>query len=117
MTKNILFSIVEKISEINFNVVACVSGSSNIGLWKNLNVIISDTSFKHPITNEDIFVFADVPHLLKLIRNWLLDRGFEIDGHVINKEPLEALVNLTDSEVNTCYKISKKHLECSGPQR
>ncbi|KAL4088525.1 hypothetical protein QTP88_023619 [Uroleucon formosanum] len=47
-------------------------GSSNIGLWKALNIHIENTSFKHKITNQNIYVFADVPHLLKLARNHLI---------------------------------------------
>jgi hypothetical protein len=120
MTPDILLTIIEKLFEISFNVVAIVSdcGSTNVGLWKNLGITTSNTSFKHPISNNNIFVFADVPHLLKLIRNWLLDTGFLLeDGSLINKNPLEELLKLTDTEVNVCYKLSKKHIECSGPQR
>lgn len=120
MTSNILFSIIDKLSEKGFKVVAIVSdcGSTNVGLWKDLGIDINNTSFKHPATNRDIFVFADIPHLLKLIRNWLLDTGFQLkDGSLINKNPLEELLKVTDTELNVCYKISKKHLECNGPQR
>jgi hypothetical protein len=120
MTPDVLLTIIEKLFEISFNVVAIVSdcGSTNVGLWKNLGITTNNTSFKHPISNNNIFVFADVPHLLKLIRNWLLDTGFLLeDGSLINKNPLEELLKLTDTEVNVCYKLSKKHIECSGPQR
>lgn len=33
-------------------------------------------------------MFADAPHLLKLIRNWLLDTGFALKQGVITKQPL-----------------------------
>jgi hypothetical protein len=85
------------------------------GLWLNsansceifhFQLLIYNILFKHPISNNDIFVFADVPHLLKLIR----DTGLLLqDGNLINKNPLGELLKLTDTEVNLCYKLSKKH--------
>lgn len=76
MTKEILYKIIEELSEVGFNVVAIVSdsGSTNVGLWKSLDISINHTSFEHPKINARIHVFADVPHLLKLARNHLLDR-------------------------------------------
>lgn len=76
MTKDLLYQIIDQLYNVGFNVIAIVSdmGSSNIGLWKTLNISINNTSFKHQITNQNIFVFADVPHLLKLARNHLVDK-------------------------------------------
>lgn len=56
----------------------------NQGLWKELNVNITQTYMFNPCTN--IFFFADVPNPIKLIRNWFLDYGFILkDGTLINK--------------------------------
>lgn len=120
ITKEILFNIITELHQISFNVVACVSdcGASNVGLWKVLGVDIINTSFKHPISNNNIYMFADVPHLLKLLRNWLLDKGFKLkDNSILNKNPLQALVALTDSEVNACWKINQKHLDVEKTNR
>ncbi|EFA13074.1 Transposable element P transposase-like Protein [Tribolium castaneum] len=113
MTPSILFKIISELHKISFNVVACVSdcGGGNVGLWKNLEIDENKTFFINPQTNNNIYMFADAPHLLKLIRNWLIDHGFELEnGDIINKEPLKKLFELTDSEINVCYKISEKHL-------
>lgn len=120
ITQEILFNIITELHHISFNVVACVSdcGASNVGLWKVLGVDIINTSFKHPISNNNIYMFADVPHLLKLLRNWLLDKGFKLkDNSVLNKNPLQALVALTDSEVNACWKINQKHIDVEKTNR
>jgi Transposase protein len=77
MTSELLNRIVSLLHEAAYIVVACVSdmGSSNLGLWKQLDVSYTKPYFCHPVTNEKISMFADVPHLLKLIRNWLLQTG------------------------------------------
>lgn len=76
MTKELLMSIIEKMHNIGYNIVAIVSdmGPSNMGLWNNLEISITNTAFEHPCTQRQIHVFLDVPHLLKLIRNHLLDQ-------------------------------------------
>jgi hypothetical protein len=80
ITKELLNGMIVKLNDINYNVVACVSdlGGSNQGLWKQLGVDADKAEhfFKHPVTEEKICVFPDAPHLLKLIRNWLLDSGY-----------------------------------------
>lgn len=76
MEKNLLFQIIEELHNTGFNVIAivCDMGPTNMGLWKSLNISIDNTYFYHPIHNNRIHVFADVPHLLKLARNHLLDK-------------------------------------------
>jgi len=59
-------------------------------LWHELEISIENTEFKHPITDEKIFMFADTPHLLKLIRNWFLDTGFILENNdIISKIPVK----------------------------
>jgi len=76
MTKELLFNIIEELHKIDFNVIAMVSdmGPSNMGLWRTLNISIENKTFEHPSTSNKIHVFADVPHLLKLARNHLIDK-------------------------------------------
>ena len=64
-------------------------------------------------------MFADAPHLLKLLRNWLLDKGFQLEDKLIDKSPLQHLVNITDTEVNVhvWYKISQELLDCEKTKR
>lgn len=33
----------------------------------------------HPVTGFEIFMFSDIPHLLKLLRNWFIDGGFLLE--------------------------------------
>ncbi|KAK9754753.1 hypothetical protein QE152_g962 [Popillia japonica] len=63
-----------------------------------------------------IFVFADVPHLLKLVRNHFLDQGFYINGKSITKDSIQKLLEVANSELTICPKINSSHLELTGPQ-
>lgn len=85
-------------------------------MWKELEV-----SYEQPIlylpNGNNIICVPDAPHLLKLVRNWLLDTGFTLNNKVINKEPLEALVKMMSVELNVCHKLSKEHLTYEGTQR
>jgi len=78
MMKPLLLDIINKLHGCGFDVVATVSDTSptNIGIWKALDVSIMCTFFKHPNTNNNVNVFVDVPHLLKLARSHFIDNGF-----------------------------------------
>lgn len=52
--------------------------ASIISLWNSLKITQTNSSFLHPNTGKNIHVFADVPHLLKLIRNNIIDHGFNM---------------------------------------
>lgn len=118
MTRDILFDIIEKLEQIGFIVICCVSdcGGGNVGLWKSLNISFEQPVFKIPNGRRIIYI-PDAPHILKLIRNWLLDSEFIINDKLINKKPLEALVTLMSTELSVCHKLSKEHVTCEGPQR
>lgn len=87
MTPQISYHIINKLHQIVFRVVACVSdcGGGNIGLLRDLGVTYENSFIKHPISGTNIYFFADAPHLLKLTRNWFLDSGFTLNNKSINK--------------------------------
>lgn len=121
MTTEILFKIIACIHEVGFEVVALVSdmGPTNIGLWKSLNITPSSPSFINPVTLKNIHVFADVPHLLKLIRNHFIDRGFIFSNNTyIGRQIIEEYLSTTkNSDFKLAYKITEKHLNVMGTQR
>lgn len=118
MTKTILFDIIDKLNEIGFRVICCVSdcGGGNVGLWKELEVNYENPIFYTP-NGQSVACVPDAPHLLKLVRNWFLDTGFNLNGNEINKRPIEALMSKITTEVNVCHKLTSMHLTCEGPQR
>lgn len=72
MTKDILFYIIMQVEAAGFFVVVMVSdlGSTNVSLWNSLGISVDNACFPNPAASaRQIYVFADAPHLLKLIRN------------------------------------------------
>lgn len=119
ITPLILNGIINRLYGVGFKVIACVSdcGGGNIGLWKDLGITYENVSIIHQCAGTNIYFFADAPHLLKLIRNWLVDTGFKIDNKLITKKPLEELISSTNSEINSCFKLNSSHLKCEGFRR
>lgn len=104
-----------------FPVVAMVSdlGGGNRGLHTELEISKSKPHFLNPCNGEKIYVFADVPHLLKLIRNHFVDQGFiHNNGKEINKSIVESTLDATAvSDLKITHKISKETLNVVGAQR
>lgn len=121
MTKEILEDIISELFKANFIVVAICSdmGTENIGLWSKLNVGHNkNCSFHHPCDSSlKIFVYADVPHLIKLVRNHLLDHGFIVDDFIINKDFFQVLLNISTSELTLAHKLTDHHLSLQGSMR
>lgn len=90
-----------------FVVAAIVNdmGSSNQAFWIKLSVNYKGNCiFSHPVDKSlNIDVFANVPHLLKLARNHLIDHSIIIDNHIINTDCFELLLSAsTTAHEATC---------------
>jgi hypothetical protein len=77
VTKDLLNKVIAALDEISYDVAAITSdlGGGNQGLFSSLGVTHKRCHFPHPVTGNKITVFPDVPHLLKLTRNWLFETG------------------------------------------
>lgn len=106
MTKPLLDQIISRLHEIGFSVVAIVHdcAGGNLGLWRTVGIDYAEKSYMyHPVTTKEIFFFPDAPHLLKLMRNWLLDHGFMFKGNYQN------IVNEISCERFFSGKMITKH--------
>jgi hypothetical protein len=116
MTKSLLFSVILSLEKSGYHVVAQVSdlGPSNRGLWRKLSVDVHHSWFQNPYDPaRQIYIFADVPHLMKLFRNHLVDKGFVLgNGKVVTVSILEKLLSL-QKEVNIIPKVTWEHLHPS----
>lgn len=123
MTKDVLFDIILKLEAAGFVIVAIVSdlSSSNFNLWKSLDISINNTSFTNPATSSrQVFVFADAPHLLKLIRNNFLDYGFTLHGNslqTVTNASVRELILRSVHDLKTAYRLSQKHIDVQGAKR
>lgn len=121
ITPEILTIAINKTQSCGFDVVACVSdmGGGNYGMWKKLNVSIDKPWFENPSDeSKKVFMFADAPHMLKLLRNWFLDTGFQFNDEIfVDKTPILALLELDSHELKVCHKLTEKHVLCEGAER
>lgn len=118
MSKIILLDIIDKLEEIGYKVICCVTNcdGANVKLWNELEITYENPTFCIPNGRRIVYI-PDSHHLLKLARNWLLDTGFCLNGSEINKKPLEALVTKISSQVSPSHKLKREHLTCKGPLR
>lgn len=62
-------------------------------------------------------MFSDIPHLLKLLRNWFIDGGFVLpDGTILNKNKIKEVIE-TSPEICPIFKVSLKHIHVTGAER
>jgi len=84
-------------------------------------LLIEKTWFEHPAdSNKKVFVFADAPHLVKLIRNHFLDSGLVVRGHVLTQQTVrQAMKHASSSDLSIMWKIRDDHLNVrsAGRQR
>lgn len=59
-------------------------------------------------------MFADVSHLIKLLRNSLFDSGFNINGQTFNTSLLEELLQLNSKDLKIAFNLSRAHLDAKG---
>ena len=83
MTMELLFSIIQELEDKGIWIWAIVFDMGNTKLISQLKLSPENFSFTNPACSDrQIFVFPDVPHLLKLNRNHLLDNGYQFKVYI-----------------------------------
>jgi hypothetical protein len=127
---DIVVQIITRCHDIGLNVAAVTSdmGSSNRAMWKKLGVVSSKDTlvncFTHPcVAGNSVYVLADVPHLVKNLRNHLVNgqlitlpthvvEQFSLPSAVVSVEPLRKLVDYqADKDLKPAPKLISKHLQ------
>jgi len=85
MKEEVLHNVISILYDSGYNVVAMTNdmGSTNVALWKTFSVSHENQFVIHSKTGQKIHTFAEVPHLVKLIRNNLIDHGFIVNEGII----------------------------------
>ncbi|XP_071572048.1 uncharacterized protein [Temnothorax nylanderi] len=121
MTKDILMECVVHLQEAGYEVVAAVSDLGNKGVWGELKITPDNYFFEHPlIEGAQIFVFADVPHLLKLLRNWFVDEGLSLGNckNIFTADVFESIIKLGNSgDLRVAHRITERTLHVVGSAR
>lgn len=120
MTKDLLCDLIEATEKAGYPVhgIVCDMAGANQGLLKSLGINMSNTSFHNPINSErQIHVFADTPHVLKLVRNNLLDHGIETPFGYASSEPLREVIRYQNGDFKLTPKLSESNLTVTGSLR
>ena len=116
ITKAILSEIITEIHHAGFNIIGICSdlGTPNQKLHKELNATLARPYFEHPVTGANVYVMADSPHMLKLLRNHFIDNGFKLaNGHIANKNEIAELIKLVNPADTLKQLSSQFHLNSS----
>ena len=109
------------IEQVGFQVCAtvCYLGGANLGLLKVLEVTPNQPNFNNPFDqSRKVHVFTDVPHLLKLIRNNLVDHGIETHYGYVSAAPLHLATTYQDGrDFKLNHKVSLSNLKVKGADR
>jgi hypothetical protein len=129
---DIVLNIIRCCFNIGLNVIAVNSdmGSANRAMWKKLGIMSTRdscvNSFCHPCTPSDsIVVLADVPHLMKNLRNHVVNgqsivlsdvivKRFNLPSAVVSVDPIKQLADYDGGkDLKLAPKLTSKHLEPS----
>ncbi|KAF6216710.1 hypothetical protein GE061_001056 [Apolygus lucorum] len=118
----LLLDVIKLVEKIGFKVRAfvCDMGPSNRKLMRNLNISWEKPSLKNPSDeNRNVWGFCDVPHSLKLIRNHIIDDGFQLeDGNTVNKAAFEQLIETqSHGDLKYAHKVTLQHILVTGTER
>lgn len=121
MTSELLQNIISQLESCGIRIVAvtCDMGGKNSKVWKELHVNTNKSFFSNPVdSNRNVWVFCDVPHLLKLLRNHFLDEGFVLgDGSKFQKKTIEDLLETQKGDLSITHHINEAHLSVTGRSR
>ncbi|KAK3893295.1 hypothetical protein Pcinc_002851 [Petrolisthes cinctipes] len=122
MTVNLLKAIITAVEQSGYEVHAtvCDMGGSNYSLINQLKINEDNNSFDNPVDpTRNIHVFADVPHLLKLIRNHFLDHGFHSadSNETILCDSVRELIAVDKGNMKLAHKLTHQHVSVRGYKR
>ncbi|KAL4153780.1 hypothetical protein QTP88_001613 [Uroleucon formosanum] len=121
--KNLIIDVLQKLFEVGLcpKIIVCDQGTNNQSTLKSLNISEDNPFFF--INNNKIFSLFDVPHLLKSIRNNLINACYIKDNKIISFDDIKktyeldkqnhkskSLVKITDAHIypNSFHKMRVK---------
>jgi len=125
MTVPLVEDLLRILHKSGFEVVVmdCDMGKSNEKFYRDLGATPENPFFLHPASQEKVFCMFDAPHLLKLGRNHLLDKGYDLapsgsgpSKQLATIDPLLELIKLTNVDI-PAHRVTLSHLMVKGPER
>ena len=105
--------IIVVMEEAGFKIKVVVFDLGNHRFTSRNGIKIRDHNyyFLNPVDeSRRVYTIPDVPHLLKLMRNSLVERGFEFEGVELTIEHFQELLKDDYGELKILYKLTDDHL-------
>ncbi len=119
--KETFLEVIKKVEEAGVHIVSvcCDGAAANRSLAKKLGVTIDQPWFPNPANPGAMIVWIpDPPHVLKLLRNRLIEEGIVLpSGLQVGKDALLELFDNVDTEVSTNFKLTRKHIEVKDQEK
>lgn len=66
---------------------------------------------------QKVFAFADIPHMIKLLRNHFVDEGYLINGKAVRSDIIFKLLEISSGDLTITHKISEANLNVANVKR
>ena len=123
MTKKLICDVIIKMEAEGFRIQVIIFDLGNKTLMKELGFTKGKYFFQHPVDPDRIvYMMPDVPHVVKLVRNHLVDHGFlvptEDKTHLVHLdvEDFRKILEKDNSEFRVT-KLSELHLNARNSER
>ena len=116
--KEKLEDVINKVETIGLEVVAVISdiGSNFQKLIKEMGITPENPWFIH--NGKKICYLYDPPHIIKAVRNNLINYDFHFDGKVASWSDIKALYTIdSKNQYRCCQKLTNQHIFPNGFQR
>ena len=126
MKRNLLFKIIKICEEqCDCKIRGIVCDMGNKGLLNQLGVRRKTWShfFVNPaVPSRFVYIFPDIPHCVKNLRNHTLDSGMVIKVSptktmYLNKQHFLDLLQCDNGDLSLCHRVTLAHLEVRGMDR
>jgi hypothetical protein len=119
MNKKLLFELITEIEKHKAIIRGASADLGNHTVLSQLGLTKDQPWFQHPTNStRKIFFFPDAPHLLKLLRNHLIDQGLQwSDGTKLEKKDFENLLEKDGNEKKILPRLTQEHIYCKNNAR
>ena len=121
-TEGELYMIISNLKDAGYTVLGTVSdmGGGNQGLFNRLGVTDDKPYFEglNAMDGDILYHLYDAVHLLKKIRDNLLDHGFYYNGTLLEKSMFERLLEeIGNSDRRIAHKLTEAHINVKKQDR
>ena len=124
MEKPLLLEIISNCEKVGVQIYGVVFDMGNHNFMSKFRLLRDGLNyFPNPVdSSRSVYLFLDPPHLLKLLRNHCLDKGFTLDDEngvpvPLGKSEFYQILLKDGPELKLCPKLTMVHIQAKGSTR